>query len=141
LWDECVKEVMGEHMNPTRTIIKKRSGNREPAFEIKEADVLNAVLRWLALHRIPHWRVNSGGLKDSHNRLVRFGAKGMSDIHAIGPSPDGKAIWIECKRPRGGVVSAAQKEFLDCINRHGGIGIVVNSIESLEQQLKEAGVI
>jgi len=128
-------------MNPTRRAIKKRSGNREPAFEIKEADVMNAVLKWLALHRIPHWRVNSGGLKDIHGRLVRFGAKGMSDIHAIGPAPEGKTIWIECKRPRGGVVSAAQKEFLDCVNRRGGIGIIVTSIESLEQQLREAEII
>jgi hypothetical protein len=131
---------MGEYMNPRRRAIQ-RTGNRDPAYQIKEADVLNAVLRWLALHRIPHWRVNSGGLKDSHGRLVCFGATGMSDIHAIGPAPEGKSIWIECKRLRGGVVSAAQNEFLDCVNRHGGIGIVVNSIESLEQQLKEVGVI
>jgi hypothetical protein len=39
------------------------------------------------------------------------------------------------------VVSAAQQEFIDCINRHGGIGIVVSSVESLELQLKEAGVV
>jgi hypothetical protein len=131
---------MGNYMKPERRAIK-RTGNRDPAFEVKEADVINAVAHWLAIHRIPHWRVNSGGLKDSHGRLVRFGAKGMADFYAIGPAPDGKSIWIECKRPRGGVVSAAQKEFLDCINRRGGIGIIVNSIESLEQQLKEAEVI
>jgi hypothetical protein len=106
---------------------------------VKEGSVLNAVSQWLTLKRIPHWRMNSGGLKDGHGRLVRFGAKGMSDFFAIGPA--GISIWIECKRPRGGRLSEPQREFLDCINRNGGIGIVVNSIESLEQQLKEAGVI
>jgi hypothetical protein len=70
---------------------------------------------------------------------VRFGAPGMSDFYAVGS--EGISIWIECKRPSGGVLSAAQKEFLDCINRNGGIGIVVDSIESLAIQLKEAEVI
>lgn len=127
-------------MNPRRRVIK-RSGNRDLSFTIKEGDVIDAVTKWLALHKIPHWRINSGMLKNPRGQPVRFGAKGMSDFFAIGPAPEGKSIWIECKRPRGGVVSAAQKDFLDCVNRHGGIGIVVKSIESLEQQLKEAGII
>ena len=118
---------------------KRNKGYQKAVFTIKEADVLKAVDRWLTLKKIPHWRINSGALKTERGRLVRFGAAGMSDFFAIGP--EGRAIWIECKRPQGGVVSAAQKEFIDCINRHGGIGIVVNSIESLELQLKEAGVI
>jgi len=118
---------------------KRGTGCRKRVFTAREADVLKAVDRWLALKKIPHWRVNSGGLKTDRGRLVRFGARGMSDFYAIGP--EGRSIWIECKRPHGGVVSAAQKEFLDCINRHGGIGIVVSSIESLELQLKEAEVV
>ena len=105
----------------------------------KEGPVVKAVMEYLALMQIPNWRINSGALKDEHGRLVKFGAKGMSDIYAIGPA--GISIWIECKRPEGGKLSEAQGEFLDCINRNGGIGIVVNSIESLEDQLKEAGVI
>lgn len=63
--------------------------------------------------------------------------KGVSDIYAI---KDGVTFWIECKRPVGGVVSVDQRNFLDAMNRHGAVGIVVNSIESLEAQLKEAGV-
>ena len=109
------------------------------AFEIKEADVIKTVSRWLSFNKIPHWRINSGALKTERGRLVHFGAKGMADIYAIGP--EGKSVWIECKRPHRGVISAAQKEFLDCINKHGGTGIIVSSVESLELQLKEAGVI
>jgi len=127
-------------MNTNRRAIKKNSGNREPLYTIQEGDVIKAVAGWLALHRIPHWRINSGALKSPRGRVVRFGAVGMSDFFAIGPWPEGKSIWIECKRPHGGVISAAQQEFLDCINRRGGIGIVVSSIESLEIQLKDAGL-
>jgi hypothetical protein len=121
---------------------EKKPGRRkvDPALKLaSENSVMNAVDAWLTLRGIPHWRINSGGLQDAHGRLVMFGAKGMSDFYAIGPS--GISIWIECKRPLGGRLSEAQKEFLDTINRSGGIGIVVNSVESLEQQLKGEGVI
>jgi hypothetical protein len=111
----------------------------DPLRDVKEDTVINAVKEYLALKQIPHYRINSGGLKTPRGQLVKFGATGMSDIYAIGPA--GISIWIECKRPKGGRLSEAQKEFLDCINRNGGIGIVVNSIDSLETQLKEAQVI
>jgi hypothetical protein len=111
----------------------------DPLKGVKENSVMKVVDEYLTLKRIPHYRINSGGLKDSHGRLVRFGAKGMADFYAIGPA--GISVWIECKRPKGGRLSAAQKEFLDCVNRHSGVGIVVNSVESLESQLQEAGII
>ena len=106
---------------------------------VKENPVVNAVMEYLKLKKIPHYRVNSGAMKTPSGGWIKFGSPGMSDIYAIGPA--GISIWIECKRPVGGRLSEAQREFLDCVNRNGGIGIVVNSIESLEQQLKEAGVI
>jgi hypothetical protein len=111
----------------------------DPLKGVGENAVVNVVDEYLTLKRIPHYRINSGALKTPRGHLVKFGSKGMSDIYAIGPA--GISIWIECKRPKGGRLSEAQKEFLDCINRHAGVGIVVNSVESLESQLKEAGVI
>jgi len=110
-----------------------------PKYGPKESPVIKVVDDFLAARQILHWRMNSGAYKTARGQFVRYGAKGMSDFYAIGPA--GVSIWIECKRPKGGKLSDSQKEFLDCINRNGGIGIVVNSLESLEQQLKEAGVI
>jgi hypothetical protein len=111
----------------------------DPLKGIKEKSTVNTVEEYLTLKRIPHYRINSGALKTPSGQLVRFGSKGMSDIYAIGPA--GISIWIEYKRPKGGRLSEAQKEFLDCINRHAGVGIVVHSVEELEGQLKEAGII
>lgn len=125
-------------MNPAR---KERPGGRDPAFAVRESEVIGAVDQWLSARGIPHWRINTGGLKTERGRLVRFGAKGMADFAAIGPAPGGKAVYIECKRPKGGVLSQAQKEFLDCVNGCGGVGIVVSSAESLELKLREAGII
>jgi hypothetical protein len=106
---------------------------------VLENSVLNAVMEYLSLKHIPHWRMNSGATKTERDGFIRFGSKGMSDIYAIGPA--GISVWIECKRPKGGRLSEAQKEFLDCINRNFGIGIVVHSVEELEEQLREAGII
>jgi hypothetical protein len=125
---------MAEYKNRRRC-----SKTGELAYKAKEADVIRAVDQWLTLKRIPHWRINSGALKTQRGQLVHFGAKGMADFYAIGN--EGKSIWIECKRPSGGVLSAHQKEFLDCVNRHAGVGIVTRSVDELEKQLKEAQVL
>ena len=111
--------------------------------EIKESSVLKQVEEWLTLHRIWHMRCNNSAGKAQSGMFMRsftcngHAVKGVSDIYAI---KDGVSLWIECKRPVGGVVSVDQRNFLDAMNRHGAVGIVVNSIESLEAQLKEAGV-
>jgi hypothetical protein len=127
---------MGEYMNRNR-YRKEKSGI--PAFKVKEADVLRSVDQALSLHKIFHYRNNSGGFKTDSGGFVRAGYTGSSDF--IGICPDGRFLAVECKRPEGGVLSAAQREFLDTINRNGGVGIVVTSVESLISQLKEAEVI
>lgn len=48
--------------------------------KVREADIIRAVDQWLALKRIPHWRINSGALKTQRGQLVHFGAKGMADF-------------------------------------------------------------
>lgn len=111
--------------------------------EIKEAQILKDVEMWLSLHHFWHMRCNNSAGKAQSGMFMRsftcngHPVKGVSDIYAI---KDGVTFWIECKRPVGGVLSVDQRNFLDAMNRHGAVGIVVNSIESLELQLKEAGV-
>ena len=82
-------------------------------------------------------------------RILKFGgallALGMllasCNMVTSDSTVSGNSIWIECKRPVGGRLSDGQRRFLDAMNRNGAVGIVVNSIESLEAQLREAGVI
>lgn len=111
--------------------------------EIKEAQILKDVESWLSLHHFWFMRCNNSAGKAQSGMFMRsftcngHPVKGVSDIYAI---KDGVTFWIECKRPIGGVLSVDQRNFLDAMNRHGAVGIVVNSIESLELQLKEAGV-
>ena len=116
-----------------------RSGNRDTAYAVKEGDVLNAVLQYLSIQRIPAWRQNSGALKDARGRLVRFGKKNSADITGIDPKT-GRRIEIECKAP-GKELREGQGQFLDMINRCSGIGICVHSVDELIAELREAGII
>jgi hypothetical protein len=61
----------------------------DPPKRVKEDSVMNAVDEYLTLKRIPHYRINSGGLKDSHGRLVRLGAKGMAGHGKVQPGKMG----------------------------------------------------
>ena len=112
--------------------------------KIREAEILRQVEEWLTLRRIWHMRCNNSAGKAQSGQFMRsfscngHAVNGVSDIYAV---KGGTSIWIECKRPVGGKVSEAQRNFLDAMNRNGAVGIVVNSIESLESQLREAGIV
>ena len=111
---------------------------------VREATVLHQVEEWLTARKIWHMRCNNGAGKAQSGQFMRtftcngHAVSGVSDIYAV---KDGISIWIECKRPVGGKLSDGQRNFLDAMNRNGAVGIVVNGIDSLETQLKEAGVI
>ena len=111
---------------------------------VRESVVLHQVEEWLTLRHIWHMRCNNSAGKAQSGQFMRsftcngHAVSGVSDIYAV---KDGVSIWIECKRPVGGKLSDGQRNFLDAMNGNGAVGIVVNGIESLEKQLKEAGVI
>lgn len=121
----------------------RKNLNDELEKQIKESTVLKQIEEWLYLHKIWHMRCNNSAGKAQSGMFMRsftcngHAVDGVSDIYAV---KDGVSIWIECKRPVGGRLSEGQRNFLDAMNRNGAVGIVVNSIESLENQLKEAGV-
>lgn len=102
--------------------------NRTP-----EAIVLEAVMRYVRVNPRVAWarRINTGAarLKGFH---VRFGFEGCSDI--IGQLKDGRFLALECKAEKG-YVTKEQQEFIDRVNRHGGLAGVVRSIDEAERLL------
>jgi len=106
--------------------------------KVHEADVMELVDQALSAYHIFHWRNNTGAFK-IRRRFVRFGYPGSSDW--LGICHDGRFLAVECKAPKTGRLTEPQQNFLDCINRNGGVGIVVSSLDSLLTQLKEKGVI
>jgi len=105
---------------------------------VKEGLIQRAVLDYLAAKKIFAYRSQSVGVWDSKKGVYRTsGVKGVPDITCI---IDGKYIGIEVKTPRG-KLSPAQEEFSDRIVEAGGIYLVAHSVDELESDLQELGLI
>lgn len=105
-----------------------------------ERDVVNGCLDYLHLCGFliigDAWRQNNGAFKRD-NHFYRFSyRKGISDI--IGWTPDGKFFAVECK-DKGGKLSLDQEQFLNKLNKAGGVGIVAYSLDDLINALDKYG--
>lgn len=98
-----------------------------------ESDTQRAILRFLHIHPAVKWaqRMNVGMMKKGPH-YVRFGFKGLSDV--IGQVRGGGFLAIEVKDATG-KVSAEQKQFLDMVNKSGGIGLVARSLDDVKNVL------
>lgn len=101
-----------------------------------EKDIQKAILDYLALRRIPAWRVNSGAMVGEYKgkrRFMRFnGAAGHSDI--AGVLSGGRALFIECKRP-GGKPTPDQLAFIETMKATGALAFVATSVADVERAL------
>jgi hypothetical protein len=111
---------------------------RTPPVKVLESDVMKDVDQVLSAYNLFHWR-NNTGLTRIGKRFIRFGYPGSADW--LGICHDGRFLAVECKRPRGGRLTAEQRDFLDCIRRYGGVALVVTGVNDLLEKLKEAEVI
>ena len=105
-----------------------------PRIDANEKDIQSAILDYLARCSSIAWvrRLNSGKFRVSDKagtRWIQAGWVGAPDI--IGMTTKGRFVAIECKRPRGGVVSAEQIEFLQCVRAGGGIGVIARSVDDV----------
>ncbi len=102
-----------------------------------ETALVRQCLDYLAFRGIMAWRQNSGAMVGEYKgkrRFVRFaGVKGLSDI--AGVLPDGRALYIEVKRP-GKSPTVEQTNFLDRVKKLGGVALWVIDVK----QLMEAGL-
>ena len=105
-----------------------------------ESAVVKACLQYLVLKHVMAWRNNTGVARpsraDGSTGFLRFGAVGSSDI--IGIMPDGRFLAVECKA-KGGKLSEPQRFFLADIRKHGGVAIVVYSVDNLAVALALEG--
>jgi len=100
--------------------------------KILEKDVLRVILHYLALRKVWHRRINSGGaMLNGHKgrgQFVRFGAPGMPDILVRGTN--GAVIWIEVKSPAG-KLSPDQLRWKKDAEGFGDIYITARSVEDV----------
>lgn len=100
--------------------------------KLSEHDIQTQILDWLKLHKVFHYRQNSGGIKKGKH-FVKFGAKGAPDIVAVV-----KGIYwgIEVKKP-GGLLSACQLDFRFELQKSDGRYVVAYSLEHVKDALQE----
>ena len=75
------------------------------------------------------WRNNTGALRDSNGRVIRFGLKGSADILGI-LAPHGRMLAIECKTETGRQ-SEQQKRFQEMVEKHGGVYVLARSVDDV----------
>lgn len=80
------------------------------------------------------WRANTGAGIAPSGQFVRSGLKGQGDYLGL-QAPEGRFISIECKRERGGKESPDQQRFRENVIRHGGIAVVVRSVDEVAAAL------
>jgi hypothetical protein len=120
---------------------------------VSESAVLRECIANLAARGVFCVRVNSGAAQGrGERRYVRYYEARWADaagrmsgpIHA--GHPDlllvimGRAVYVEIKRPVGGRLSHAQREWLDAARRAGALGVVATSWAELEACLRAEGL-
>ena len=104
--------------------------------ELTEKQIENAILEYLSYLPGTYWKTNNIGVYDVarkvHRKPGKYFRRGVADI--IGIDGTGKLVAIEVKTKKGRV-SPSQKEFLEDINKYGGIGFVARSVDDVRREL------
>lgn len=112
---------------PTLTVL--------PGEGLKEKEIQEQVLSYLWYNHVFCWRNNSVGIFDATKKVFRkpgrFFLPGVADILGVYQS---RFLALEIKSATG-KLSEHQKFFIDEVNYHGGIGIVIRSIDDIDKKL------
>ena len=110
--------------------------------DIPESAVIQQVKQILKVTGLKIQRINTGCFtigEGANRRFIKTADAGTCDFE--GYDNHGRFVAIECKRPVGGKLSAAQAERIADINRKGGCAFVAHSGEEVLKQLQERGCI
>lgn len=88
-----------------------------------------AILHYLALKGVFHWRNNTGATKTDHGGFVRYGTPGSPDIICVLP-PHGQLLGIEVKDAKGRL-NANQLTFKEALEKAGGRYVVARSLDDV----------
>ena len=93
-----------------------------------ETDIMNLIRMNLSEAGFTVFRANVGKVKLSDGRWFDAGLpRGFSDLFAV---KDGKAYFIEVKKP-GGAVRPEQINFITQMKKHGCIAGIAHSVEEV----------
>src|SRR3990167_7357363 len=95
-----------------------------------EQEIQKSILEYLRIKKIVCFKHHSTGstIRDGKAVFFAHSEKGISDI--IGCTKEGRFIAIEVKKP-GGRPSPEQLEFIEMVNKQGGIAFIAYSIQDV----------
>lgn len=102
-----------------------------------EKDVIQQVKQVIKITGIKLQRINTGCFvvgSGVNRRFIKTAEAGTCDFE--GYDKHGRFIAIECKRPKGGRLSPAQKERIEDINEKGGLAFVATSGQAVLETLR-----
>ena len=100
---------------------------------LSEAEEQKIIFRWAEYSKGAHpelsllFAVPNGGSRnriEAHNLKLEGVKAGVPDICLPVPCGDYHGLYIELKRTQGGVVSDAQKEWIETLNERGYLAVV-----------------
>ena len=105
--------------------------------DVPESAVVQQVKQIIKVTGLKLQRINTGCFvigTGKNRRFIKTADAGTCDFE--GYDNKGRFCAIECKRPVGGRLSAAQKERIADINRKGGVAFVATSGEQALETLR-----
>ena len=102
-----------------------------------EKDVIQQVKQVIKITGIKLQRINTGCFvvgSGANRRFIKTAEAGTCDFE--GYDKHGRFIAVECKRPKGGRLSPAQKERIEDINEKGGLAFVATSGQEVLETLR-----
>ncbi len=96
---------------------------------MKESDIQEEIMKVLLLHPRVAWSfvVTTGKVQGRGGHWITLGFPGISDI--LGQLRDGRILAVEVKVP-GKTPTEKQWDFIDTVNRFGGVAGWADSVES-----------
>lgn len=102
---------------------------------LSEAEEQRILFQWIEYSKGTHpelkycYHIPNGGSRnriEAHNLKLEGVKAGVPDICLPVPCGDYHGLYIELKRTKGGVVSDAQKEWIEMLNDRGYLAVVAN---------------
>jgi len=132
---------------PLKQRLRKRTDSpRKKRAVLSESDVQETIMTWLWLSGFVAWPNKTQGTFDPkrqtfRSKTKRYDINGVSDI--LGCLSDGRLLAIEVKRPyikgkqTAGKLSEDQRNFIDRINKNGGLAFVAYSLDDVKLNLRD----
>jgi hypothetical protein len=116
--------------------------------KVLEKTIVKVIRDGLNACRIPNYRVRERICicPRCHQFIGQPSEEGIADLVGWIPAflwpGEGRSVplFIEVKRPKGGIEGEAQKQFLERAKRDGGIAMIARGWDEVADQLRGAGV-